>query len=576
MIKKIFLIGNPNVGKSVVFSRLTGVRVMSSNYPGTTVEITKGFLVHGRERIEVVDLPGAYSLNPASQAEEVAVSLLKDFPKEDSVVINILDSTNLERNLYLTLQLIEEGYRVIVCLNMCDETGHRGIELDIKKLESLLGVPVVSACAVTGVGIKFLIERIGEARAKPAKATGHLERWREIGLIIEQVQRLSHRHHTFREILEDVSVRPFTGFLIGGLVIYLSFKIVRFIGEFLINSISDPVFYNIYEPLLMRLSRVFGPESFLHHLLIGDLINGKIDFQQSMGVLTTAPYIEFAMVLPYVLAFYVILSVLEDVGYLPRLAILLDNLMHKLGLHGYAIIPVLLGFGCNIPGILSTRILESRRERFITSTLISIGVPCVALQAMIFALLGRFSGFYVGGVYLVLFSVWLILGVILNKTLKGYSPELLIEIPPYRLPPVGVLFRKIFYRVCGFIFEAVPIVLLGVLAVNLLLYFHLFDFISAISAPVIHGLFGLPKETVIALAIGFIRKDVAAGMLIPLGLSARQMFIAATLLAASFPCVATFVILLKELGIRDFIKSLLIMIATGFILGAVLNFSLLR
>lgn len=150
------------------------------------------------------------------------------------------------------------------------------------------------------------------------------------------------------------------------------------------------------------------------------------------------------MVLPYVFSFYLVLSILEDIGYLPRLAILLDNLLHRLGLHGFTIIPVLLGFGCNIPGILSTRILESKRERFIASTLISIGVSCIALQAMIFGLLGKFSGFYVGGVYLVLSSLWLILGTILNRTLKGYSPELLLEIPPYRFPPLLILLKKLF------------------------------------------------------------------------------------------------------------------------------------
>ena len=470
MIKKIYLIGNPNVGKSVVFSRLTGVQVISSNYPGTTVEISKGYLQLGEDRIEVVDLPGTYSLEPTSRAEEVAVSLLNEFPREEMAVISILDATNLERNLYLTLQLLEAGYQVIICLNMCDDASHRGVNIDTKKLEEILRVPVISACAVTGAGIKFLIQRLPEASIALRPKTTYEERWKQLGVIIEQVQQLTHRHHTLREMLEDASVRPFSGILMGMGVIYVSFKVVRFIGEGLINNVCDPIFNNWYLPLIEKLSAILVPETFWHHVLVGDLINGKIDFKQSLGVLTTAPYIEFAMVLPYVLAFYTILSVLEDVGYLPRLAILLDNLLHKLGLHGYAIIPVLLGLGCNIPGILSTRILESKRERFIASTLISIGVPCVPLQAMIFALLGKYSGFYVGGVYLVLFSIWLILGVILNKTLKGFSPELLIEIPPYRLPPLAVLARKIYFRIKGFIFEAVPIVLAGVLVINLLLY----------------------------------------------------------------------------------------------------------
>jgi ferrous iron transport protein B len=576
MIKKIYLVGNPNVGKSVVFSRLTGVQVISSNYPGTTVEFSKGYLRLGDEKIEVADLPGTYSLEPTSSAEEVVISLLKEHPKNEIAVINILDSTNLERNLLLTLQLIEEGFPTIVCLNMCDDASHRGIHIDVEKLEKLLNVPVVSTCAVTGAGIKTLIERIKEAAPSSRKKLTHEARWVEIGKIVEQVQRLEHRHHTLREVLEDASVRPITGLIMAAVVIYASFKIVRFAGEFIIDKITDPVFIKLYQPLLEKLTVHWQEKGFWFHLLIGDLIDGKIDFKQSLGVLTTAPYIEFGMVLPYVISFYFILSLLEDIGYLPRLAILMDSLLHRIGLHGYAIIPVLLGFGCNVPGILSTRILESKRERFITSTIISIGVPCVPLQAMIFGLLGGFGGFFVGGVYLVLFVLILILGLILNHTLAGYSPELLLEIPSYRFPPLLMLIRKLFFRIKGFLIEAVPVVLIGVVVINILLYFKLFDAITGVFAPVIRGLFGLPKEAIVALAIGFLRKDVAVGMLMPLGLSAKQLFIAATLLAVSFPCIATFIVLWKELGWKDLIKSTLIMIAVSIIVGTTLNFVILR
>lgn len=576
MIKKTYLIGNPNVGKSVVFSRLTGVHVISSNYPGTTVEISRGYFKIGEDKIEVIDLPGTYSLQPTSKAEEVAVSLLKENPKEEIVVIDILDATNLERNLFLALQLIEEGYPLIVCLNMCDDTTHRGILIDVERLEKLLEVPVISTCAVTGMGIKLLIDRIKEAKPIFRNKLTHQQRWQEIGKIIENVQQLKHRHHTPRELLEDVSVRPLSGLIMSGVIIFLSFKIVRFLGELLVNKIFVPLFLNLYKPVLEKLSLALGQEGFLHHLIIGDLINGEIDFKQSLGLLTTAPYIEFAMVLPYIISFYLILSLLEDIGYLPRLAILLDNLLHRLGLHGYAIIPVLLGFGCNVPGILATRILESKRERFIASTLISIGVPCVPLQAMIFGLLGGFSGFYVGGVYLVLFSLLIILGLIFNCTLKGYSPEFLLEIPPYRFPPLMILGKKLYFRIKGFLIEAVPIVLLGVLAINMLIYFKLFDSVTAVFAPVIKGLFALPKEAVVALSIGFLRKDVAVGMLMPLGLSAKQLFIAATLLAISFPCIATFVILFKELGLKDLVKATLIMIGMGLVVGTILNFVILK
>jgi ferrous iron transport protein B len=195
---------------------------------------------------------------------------------------------------------------------------------------------------------------------------------------------------------------------------------------------------------------------------------------------------------------------------------------------------------------------------------------------MIFGLLGKFSGFYVGGVYLVLFSIVVILGLILNRTLKGFSPEFLLEIPPYRFPPLAMLGKKLYYRIKGFLIEAVPIVLLGVLIINLLIFFKLFDFVTGIFAPIIKNLFGLPKEAVVALSIGFLRKDVAIGMLMPLGLSPKQLFIAATLLAMSFPCIATFAVLFKELGFRYLVKATLIMITVSLIVGAILNFGILH
>jgi len=572
MIKKIFLVGNPNVGKSVVFSRLTGVQVISSNYAGTTVEIMRGFLKLGDQEIEVIDLPGTYSLEPSSKAEEVVGSLLNESTKDEIAVINIVDATNLERNLYLTLQLLEAGLPVMICLNMCDEAKHHGVSIDINSLEKILGIAVVPTCAVTGSGIKTLVERIKEIKIKPRDKSSHRDRWQAIGEIIEQVQRLTHRHHNLRELLEDASVRPFSGAFIAIGVMFASFEIVRFIGENLISRIADPIFLNFYQPLLIKLSPLLGEESFLHHLLIGDLINGKIDFKQSLGLLTTAPYIEFAMVLPYIISFYLVLGLLEDIGILPRLAMLLDNLLHRIGLHGFAIIPVLLGLGCNVPGILATRNLESRRERFIAATLISIGIPCVALQAMILGLLGGYSGFYVSGVYLVLLVIWVVLGVILNHTVKGYSPELLVEIPPYRLPSLSTLWKKLFLRIKGFVIEAAPLVLLGVLIINVLLYFKLFDLFTAFFAPIIKGLFGLPKEAVVALVMGLFRKDVAVGMLMPLALSVKQLFIAAVLLAISFPCAATFVVFFKELGFKDLLKATLIMCVVALATGTLLNF----
>jgi ferrous iron transport protein B len=277
------------------------------------------------------------------------------------------------------------------------------------------------------------------------------------------------------------------------------------------------------------------------------------------------------MVLPYVFSFYLVLCFLEDFGYLPRLAVLLDNLMHRMGLHGWAIIPALLGLGCNVPGVMATRILESRRERLIAATIISIGVPCAALQAMIWGLVGERGGRYVGIIYLSLFIVWIVLGRVLDMILKGQSPELIMEVPPYRLPSLQTISKKLLMRMVAFLKEALPIVLLGVLVVNILYFLKVFDVIANLTSPVITNVFGLPKEAVAAIAVGFFRKDVAVGMLGTLNLTAKQLVVAATVLAMFFPCIATFVVLFKELGVTDTLKSILVMLISSLVVGGLLN-----
>ncbi|MDI6732211.1 MAG: ferrous iron transporter B [Candidatus Margulisbacteria bacterium] len=574
-MKKILLMGNPNVGKSVFFSRLTDIHVLSSNFPGTTVEFTRGHMLINGEKVEVIDVPGTYTLEPTCKAEEVACEMLKAETKpaihEGDVIVNIIDATNLERNLYLTLELMEQEIPVIIALNFWDEARHYGIHIDIEKLAQWLGVPVVPTVAITGEGFAKLIAEISRSRSPQVRKHTKEERWKDIGKIISEAQRIEHRHHTPLEILQDLSIKPATGLPIAALVAYLSFKIIRLIGEGLIGYVFEPFFENFYTPLIMKLSQLMGSSGFWHDIIVGKLIDGKIDYFQSFGMLTTGIFIEVGAVLPYVFAFYVVLGLLEDFGYLPRLAVLLDNLMHKIGLHGFAIIPTLLSFGCNVPGIMATRVLESRRERFIASTLISIGIPCAALQAMTIGILGKYGGGPIAIVYGTLFCTWLVLGLILNKALPGFSPELLLEIPPYRLPPLKIYWKKLWWRTKGFLREAFPIVLLGVLAVNILTVIGIFDLITRICAPVISGLLGLPKEAVAAIVIGFLRKDVAIGMLVPLGLSVKQLIVACLVLSMFFPCVATFLVLLKELGWKDLLWSTLIMIITALLVGGLAN-----
>ena len=566
-IKRILLMGNPNVGKSVVFSRLTGVHVIASNYPGTTVGYTRGFMKLGEKEAEVVDVPGTYTLEPTSEAEEIALKMLNS----GDLVINVVDATNLERNLNLTLQLLEKGTPMVVALNMWDDVGHRGIHIDVGRLEELLGVPVIPTVAITGQGIKELVESVPRASSPRLPPSGHDERWVTIGNIIDQVQQVTHRHHTWLERLEDASVKPLTGSLIALAVLVGTFWVVRFIGESLIGYVFNPIFENLWTPVISGLSSLLGGSGFLHSTLIGSIVNGEVNYVESFGLLTTGLYVPFAMVLPYIASFYLMLGLLEDIGYLPRLAILMDTIMHRLGLHGYAIIPTLLGLGCNVPAVLATRILESKRERFIAATLISIAVPCAALQAMVFGLVGERGWQYVAIVYGTLFFVWIVLGLILNRLVKGFSPELLIEIPPYRLPLWRTVLLKLWIRHRGFLQEAIPIILAAVLVINILYTLGVFDAIANFTAPVITGLLGLPKEAVVALVIGFLRKDVAIGMLAPLALTAEQLVVGSVVLAMFFPCIATFVVLLRELGAIGMLKAAGIMVTVALLVGGLLN-----
>ncbi|MFW5996712.1 MAG: FeoB small GTPase domain-containing protein [Verrucomicrobiota bacterium] len=575
-MKRLLLTGNPNVGKSAVFTRLTGIHATTSNYPGTTVTVKKGRSRIGDEDFEVIDLPGTYSLDFTNEAEKVAVELLETA----DIIVNVVDATNLERNLQLTMQLLERGQPLVMCLNMSDDAEHKGIHIDADKLSERLGIPVIPTVALSGRGIKELAAAVQEDVEKLESGGvfdgiphhNRSERWLDIGSIVDDVQCLKHRHHTFLERLQDISIHPFSGIIFAAMVLTLSFFVIRTIGEGLIDYVMNPFFNNVYLPGVQFLADKFTGDGLVHHLFIGRLIDGEIDFIQSMGMLTTGLYVPLAMVLPYIIAFYLILSLLEDIGYLPRLGVLLDALMHKVGLHGFSVIPLLLGLGCNVPGILATRSLETRRERFIACTLISIGVPCVSLQAMIMKLVGELGIGYVAAVYIFLAATVLLLGSLLKLIIRGFLPELIIEIPPYRFPSPQVTLHKLFFRCRGFLAEAIPLILAGILVLNFLDYFNFFEVIANLTAPLVTNIWGLPKDAILPIVMGFLRKDIAAGLLVPLQLSGAQIMTATVLLSLTFPCIATFAVLVVELRWRDALKSIGLMLISAVILGAAARF----
>jgi len=565
-MKKIFIVGNPNVGKSTLFSHMTGVQVIASNYPGTTVEIKQGETKINNKSYQLIDVPGTYSLKGNNDAEDIAIEM---FSKSD-IIINILDVTNLERNLFLTYQLLQKKIPIIIAANFIEEAQHKGIKIDYKKLEEILGTKIIKITATTAQGIKNLVEEIPKSELpKKELKLNNSQIWTQIGKTTKEVQKINPKKHSLKEKLEDLTIKPKTGIPLGLLAIAIIFLSIWQIGEFLIGYIFDPLF-ELLRPILNIISQNISNE-FFHDIIIGKLINNEIDFVESMGLLTTGIYVPIAMILPYIVAFYFILSLFEDTGYLPRLSTLVDSIMHKFGMHGLAIVPMMLGFGCNVPGVFATRILETKRQRFIVTTLTAITVPCVAQIAMIYGLLGNYGPKALFIVFGTLLVVWIITALLLNKFTKGKTPETFIEIPPIRFPTLKTLTKKTWFRTKMFLKEALPFVLLGVLIVNILYVTGIIDFLAKLGEPIVTNIMGLPKETIGSLIIGFLRKDVAVGMLVPLALSMKEMIIASVVLTMYFPCVATFIVMFKELGLKDLIKSTLIMMFSTLIVAASLN-----
>ncbi len=591
----ILLVGQPNVGKSVLFSKLTGIRTITSNYAGTTVSYSSGILNLGGQDYTVIDAPGTYSLEPLDDAAKVTLDLVDSAKR----IINVVDSTHLERNLALTFELLAQKKPMLLALNLSDEARHKGINIDVDKLKKHLGIPVVAVSALTGEGMNSLLSiiqavpagaeipvdepshpahhpHIPDTKHSEEEHKGHIHLdpknvWRKIADISSDVESFTNKRHSFTDWLDDVSLNPVWGALMAIVVLVLSFLLVRLIGENLVAA-AEYLFDLLWFPVVAKLSAFLGGHGFIHSVLVGSLIDGQIDFKQSFGVLTSGLFIPFAAVLPYIVSFYFVLSILEDTGYLPRLAVFMDSIMHRVGLHGYAIIPTMLGLGCNVPGILATRVLETKEQRFITATLISIAVPCVPMQAMIIGALGHYGVWPIALVYGSLILVWFIVGFLLKYYVKEYRPELLIEIPPYRLPSLKALGTKLYMRVWEFLKDALWLVMLAILAVDILYYAGVFNYIADLTSPVVTALWGMPKDAIIPLLIGILRKDAAVGVFSSLNLDLKQLVTGIVILAMFFPCVASFSVLVKELGTKYALKSITIVLISASIAGALINF----
>lgn len=393
------------------------------------------------------------------------------------------------------------------------------------------------------------------------------EKWKFIGQATAQCQRVVHKHPGFLEKIEDLTSKPSTGIPFALAALIAVFLIVRTAGETLINYVLDPLFTRLYMPALEKAADLGQLHGFLRTLLMGSVPKPMEGF----GLLTTGFYIPLVTVMPYIIIFYLVLGLLEDIGYLPRLSVLLDNFMHRLGLHGYGIIPLMLGLGCKVPAILAARALENRRERVIATALTLAVAPCLPQSAMILGILSPYPLKYTLAVFAAIAVAGLGAGFFLSRLLKGETPELFLEIPPYQLPSPRALRLKLWLRLRDFLYEAVPMILFGVLIVNILDTTGLLASVSGLFRWPVNFFLGLPGDTVSVMVLGFLRKDVSIAMLTPFHLMPGQLVVASVFLSLYLPCLGGFMVAIKELGMKDAFMVTTLNFLAALLAAAALN-----
>jgi ferrous iron transport protein B len=590
----IVLVGNPNVGKSVVFNAMTGTYVDVSNFPGTTISLTRGRL--GEH--DIVDTPGVYGVSSFNDEETVA----RDIILEGDIVVNIVDAVHLERDLFLTLQLVDMGKRMVVALNMADEARKRGVGIDRDLMEDLLGVPVIETVAVEGKGfdeLKAALDKARHGHADVELEPDLVEMASRVGtraealMVLEGDEVISKRHgiapglsreeiylrrrHRVNDIcghiisetntgasfsakLSHAMMHPLTGIpmLIAMLAaVYVVFG--QWIAGNLVDFLRGTVFEGHFNPWMQGLvGHVFAPGSAIYNLLAGQF-----------GVLTMTPATMFGVILPLVTGFYLLLALLEDTGYLPRIAALTDRSLTSMGLNGRAVIPLILGLGCVTMATLSTRILGSRRERFIATALMAVAVPCSAQLGIVAALMATAKPIYTAAYFAILLLVFVALGTVLNKLVPGQSTDLLIDLPSLRMPRMDNVVRKTGTKVWSFMTEVALFFVGGTLFLGLLQITGALNWIIFAAQPLVHGWLGLPPETATAFVMGMIRRDFGAAGFLTIKLTDPQLLVAMVTITLFVPCVASTMVVLKERGWAYMVGLLVGSLTFAFVLGGI-------
>jgi ferrous iron transport protein B len=638
-LNKVLLIGNPNVGKSALFGLLTGKYVTVSNYPGTTVEVTYGNAVLNKTRSLVIDTPGVNSLVPMSEDEKVTRDML--LSDRAGVVIQVADTKNLRRGLLITLQLSEMEVPFILDLNMDDEAKSRGIIIDQERLSSLLGIEVVKTVAIRRSGIDRLLKGIQHPRRASVQVRyddaieagvrdisallpeanisrrslalmilagdESLKAWLHAGLqdhVIAEIDSLrqgvqarfqnslgylinQRRLKRADELLHQVMTRSETGkksniaFHLGqwsmhpvyGLpillvVLYLVYQFVGVLGAGdAVGFLEETVFGEYLNPWATKIVAFVFPVPILQELLIGDY-----------GIITMALTYAIAIVLPIVGFFFVAFGILEDSGYLPRLAVMVNKIFKIMGLNGKAVLPMVLGLGCDTMATLTTRILETKKERVLVTLLLALGVPCSAQLGVVLGMVSGISGFataiWIGTVVLVM----LLVGYLAAKAIPGEPSDFVLELPPIRVPQLANILIKTVARVQWYLKEAVPLFILGTLILFVAHKVGALEYIQKMTDPLVVGILGLPSKAAEAFVIGFLRRDYGAAGLFVMQkqglLDPIQVVVSLVVITLFVPCIANFFMMVKERGMKAALYMVAFIFPFAFAVGGVLNWIL--
>lgn len=649
--ERIALVGNPNVGKSVIFGLLTGKYVTVSNYPGTTVEVSYGNIVLDGKKYLVVDTPGVNNLIPMSEDERVTRDILLNEPP--SLIIQVADSKSLKRALLLTLQIAEMGLPMVLDLNMEDEARDKGIIIDTQRLRDILGIDIVTTIAPQRKGLKDLKNSIGVPRKSktffgalsgpsvPRIEIGYnqlieeyigkitallpeaniskrsiavmilsgdesLKGWltgnvsqdviKRIEMLRDECQskmrealssainrrRLELAGEIANEVLRyippeggrvfsfigRISMHPVWGI---PLLLLVLFGLYEFVGVFgagtLVDLLEGVIFGNYINPMATKVVKLIVPIGIIQEMLVGEY-----------GLITVALTYAIAIILPITTTFFIAFAVLEDSGYLPRLAIMSNRIFNLMGLNGKAVLPMVLGLGCGTMAVMTSRILETRRDRVITTFLLALAIPCSAQLGVILGMLGALSFkatlIWVGCILLTLLAA----GYLASKVVRGEKTDFFLEIPPIRKPVAMNILLKTAGRVEWYLKEAVPLFLLGTFILFLLHKLNLLTLMEEVTSPVIVNLMGLPEKTTEAFILGFLRRDYGAAGLFAMAekglLTPVQSVVSLVTITLFVPCLANFFMIIKEMGLKTAIAMVMIIFPLAFLTGGALNWVL--